>query len=85
MVWQDLAISIVNIVLCASLVPEVYLGFKEGKGFITLRTSAPTTFCLYALSFIYYSLNLQLSAVTAFIMATLWLLFLIQRILYKRD
>lgn len=85
MVWQDIVISVVNIVLSASLLPEVYLGFKEKKGFMTLRTSIPTTLGLYTLSLVYYSLNLYFSLLTSLLTATLWLFLLIQRILYKKD
>jgi hypothetical protein len=85
MVLQDLIISIINLILSISLIPEVYLGFRKRKGFITLRTSVPTTFSLYALSIVYYTLDLNLAALTSLFMATLWLLFLIQKIIYKKD
>ncbi|HUB92484.1 MAG TPA: hypothetical protein VL945_00840 [Candidatus Saccharimonadales bacterium] len=85
MVWQDFVISAVNIVLSASLVPEVYLGFKERKGFITLRTSIPTTLGLYTLSLCYLTLKLPFSLITSIFTATLWLVLLLQRLAYKVD
>ena len=43
MIWQDLVISIVNLVFSISLIPQVIHGYKTKKGLITLQTSVPTT------------------------------------------
>ena len=84
MVWQDIAMTIANSAFAVCLIPQVYNGFREKRGFITLATSGPTFIGLFAISMSLYSLNLIFSAVTAALAGTLWLILFIQRIIYKK-
>jgi hypothetical protein len=43
MVWQDYAITIVNIIFGYALIPQVYQGFKDKKGYINLQTGLLNT------------------------------------------
>jgi len=83
MIWQDIVISIANILFGYSLVYQVYLGFKERKGFLAIQTSSLTTIGLYALAFSFYTLGLFISSVVSFFNGTMWFLLLLQRIIYK--
>jgi len=84
MLWQDAVIMVANIIFFISLVPQVYYGFKEKKGFITLATSGPIFIGLYAISITFYTLNLYFSSVILFVTGTLWLVLFIQRLMYRR-
>lgn len=84
MIWQDIVITIANIIFSASLLPQVIYGFKKRKGFVTATTSGPTFIGLYAISIAFYSLNLTLSAIVSFITGTLWLTLFVQRIVYEK-
>ena len=57
MVWQDLVIFIVNIALSYSLSYQVYTGYKEKKGNLTLTTSSITFIGLYIISLTFFSLS----------------------------
>jgi hypothetical protein len=84
MVWQDIVISLTNILFGYSLIYQVYLGFKERKGFLAIQTSLPTTIGLYALSFTFFTLKLYLSTIISFFNGSLWLILLVQKIVYKK-
>jgi len=83
MIWQDLVISIVNIVFSISLVPQVIHGFKEKKALITFATSIPTFLGLYVLAFTFFTLDLYYSSILSFLTATLWLVLFIQGLIYE--
>lgn len=83
MIWQDLVLTIVNIVFSISLIPQVIHGFKEKKGLITLPTSIPTFIGLYVIGGTYLTMNLFFSSVMAFATGTLWFILFIQRLIYK--
>ncbi|MBI2665366.1 hypothetical protein HYX12_01960 [Candidatus Woesearchaeota archaeon] len=82
MVWQDYLITVSIIGFAISLIPQAYYGFKEKKGFITLNTSIPTFIGLCAISFAYLSLSLFFSAIVSMLTALVWLVLVIQRIVY---
>ncbi len=84
MVWQDWVISIANLLLIYSIIPQVYQGFKRKKGFLNLQTALMTTIGLYAIAVAFFSLNLMFSAIVITINATLWLVLFIQRIKYGK-
>ena len=75
---------VANVIFFISLVPQVYYGFKEKKGFIKLATSGPIFIGLYAISISFYTLKLYLSSMILFVTGTLWLVLFIQRILYRK-
>ncbi len=83
MIWQDLVITLANILFSVSLIPQVLKGFKDKKGHIVLAASIPTVIGLYAMSFTFFTLNLFFSSVVSFISGSLWLTLLSQKILYK--
>lgn len=82
--WQDIVISTANILFSISLVNQVYYGFKEKNGPIKILTSVPTFIGLYAISFVYWTMELYTSAVISVIIGTLWLVLFIQRLMYEK-
>lgn len=83
MVWQDIVVSIANIIFGYSLAYQVFKGFKEKKGFLTIQTSLLTTIGLCALAVAYFTLNLFLSTIICIFNGTMWFLLFIQRVIYK--
>jgi len=83
-IWQDIIIALANILFGYSLAYQVYKGFKEKKGFLSLQTSLLTTVGLYSLSFAYLTLNLLVSAIVSVFNGTMWLLLFMQRLIYKK-
>lgn len=84
MIWQDLLISIANIIFAISLIIQVYYGFKEKTGPIKFQASIPTLIALYAISFAFWSLALYFSAIVSFLNGTMWFLLFIQRLAYSK-
>ena len=84
MIWQDIVTAGANILFGYSLAYQVFRGFKEKKGFLSLQTSLLTTIGLYALAIVYFSLNLYISTLIAAFNATMWLLLLVQRIIFGK-
>lgn len=85
MVWQDILIAVTNIIFGYSLAYQVYIGFKEKKGSLTLQTTLLTFISLYALSIAYLTLNLFLSTIICVFNGTMWLLLFIQGLIYKKS
>jgi len=84
MVWQDIIVAIASILFGYSLLYQVYKGYKEKKGFLSIQTSLLTSIGLYALAFVYFTLGLFISTSITTFNGTMWLLLFIQRIIYKR-
>ncbi|MBU0981444.1 hypothetical protein KKC94_02010 [Patescibacteria group bacterium] len=84
MIWQDLVITIVNIVFTTALLPQVYHGFKEKIGPIKLQTSIPTFLGCYTLAICFLTLSLPFSAAVTFLSGSMWFLLFLQRLIYKR-
>ena len=82
MIWQDIVITIANLMFTYSLVNQVVYGFKKKKGFLTITTSVLTFIGLYAMTVAFFSLSLYFSAIVAFINATLWFILFVQRVVY---
>jgi hypothetical protein len=83
MVWQDIVITIVNIIFVYALIPQVYKGFKKKKSLITFQTAILTTIGLLGLLISFFSLNLIFSGITSSLTFFSWILLLIQSIIYK--
>ena len=83
MVWQDIVISIANIVFLVALIPQIIDGFKKKKGLINPWASSLTILALFSLCVTYFSLDLIYSCGICFSNALLWIILLIQRIIYK--
>lgn len=84
MPWQDIVITIANILFSISLIPQVFYGFKEKSGPIKFQTSVPTFVGLYVISIAFWSMALYFSGIISVLTATLWLLLFIQRIIYHK-
>ncbi|PIO07544.1 hypothetical protein COU59_03245 [Candidatus Pacearchaeota archaeon CG10_big_fil_rev_8_21_14_0_10_34_12] len=83
MVWQDIVIAIVIVFLAYALIPQIYKGFKEKRGLISLQTSIITGVGMYILSYIYFTLNLFFSATMVFISGLFWTILFFQKKFYK--
>jgi len=81
--WQDIVITIANILFSYALIPQVLKGFKEKRGHIAFQTAFLTTIGLYASCIAFISLNLIFSGIICAINGTLWAILLIQKIIYK--
>jgi len=84
MVWQDIVIAIANVLFGYSLLYQVYKGFKERKGFLAIQTSTLTAIGLYALAIAFFTLNLYISTIISIFNGTMWLILLIQSLIYKK-
>jgi hypothetical protein len=84
MMWQDIVITIANILFSWALIPQVYHGFKNKRGIILLQTATLTTIGLYSTAFAFFTLKLYFSATISTLNGTFWLLLLIQRLVYNR-
>ncbi len=82
MVWQDTIISICIVLFSYALIPQVYQGFKEKKGFVNTQTSFITFIGMYVLSFVYFTLGLYFSFIMGVITGTLWFLLFVQKMVY---
>ncbi len=83
MVWQDIVISLTIILAGYALIPQVIHGFKVRKGLITYQTSIMYMIAIYTAAIVFITLKLYFSATMNFIIGTLWLVLLIQKIVYK--
>lgn len=84
MTWQDIVITIANIIFTVALIPQVYDGFKKKEGPIKFLTSVPISAGLYSISFAYWSLSLHFSAIIALFTGTMWLTLIVQRLTYNK-
>jgi glycerol-3-phosphate responsive antiterminator len=82
MVWQDITITIANLLFTYALVPQVYHGFKTKKKTVVIQTSLLTTLGLYSIGIAFITLGLLFSGIVSTINATLWALILIQGLIY---
>tara|TARA_Y100000296_G_scaffold81603_1_gene109153 strand:+ start:729 stop:980 length:252 start_codon:yes stop_codon:yes gene_type:complete len=83
MTWQDIVITITIIAFGYALIPQVYQGFKQKKGFINLQTSGITALGMYVITFVYFTLKLYFSTIVVFITAVFWTILFAQKIVYK--
>ncbi|MEI6378539.1 MAG: hypothetical protein WCO55_02680 [Candidatus Falkowbacteria bacterium] len=68
----------------ASLVPQVYYGFKEKVGPIKFQTSVPTFIGLFAMSAAFWSMGLFYSGAMSACGGLMWLMLFAQRIAYSK-
>jgi hypothetical protein len=85
MVWQDLAIMILNIANAYALIPQVYRGFKNKEGAMTLQTAAITTITVFTFAIIFSTMNLLLSSSLCTFNGIMWSILLMQRIKYGQS
>ena len=84
MIWQDIVVAIANILFGYSLIYQVYRGYKDKKGFLSLPSSFLTSLGLYALTIAYFTLGLLISSVISAFNGTMWLILFIQRLVYGK-
>jgi uncharacterized protein with PQ loop repeat len=83
MIWQD--ITIANILTGYALIPQIYKGFKSKKSHIALQTGIITSIALYIIGITFLTLKLYLSGGIVLSNATMWMILLIQSIIYKKS
>jgi hypothetical protein len=83
MIWQDIVVAIANVLFGYSLAYQVYKGFKEKKGALSLQSSLLTTIGLYSVAVVYASLSLYISTLITIFNGTMWLLLFMQKLIYK--
>ncbi len=83
MIWQDLALSITNIIVGYALIPQVYHGFKNKVGAMTLQTAIISTIGIFMFAAIFATMNLLLSAAISTFNGIMWSLLLIQKLVYR--
>jgi hypothetical protein len=83
MLWQDIVITIANILFSYALIPQVYHGFKTKQGVMTLQTAILTTIGLFACAIAFTTINLLFSGIISALNGTLWAILLIQKLIYK--
>ena len=81
---QDLILTIANIVLSLSLIPQIITGYKTKTGPVGYLTTIPYFLCLAIIAGTYASLSLWLSTTVTAIAAILWAILAIQRAIYTR-
>ena len=84
MIWQDAVIAIANLLFGYSLAYQVFKGFKDKRGYLTLQTSFLTTIGLYALALAFFALNLIFSTIITLFTGTMWLILFVQGLIYKK-
>ena len=85
MVWQDIALSIASVLLGYALLPQVIKGFKEKRQNLSLQTSILTVLGLMIITISYFTLGLAFSTIVTGITTTLWIILLIQVVVYGRS
>ena len=83
MTWQDIVLSISNIVFIYAVIPQITNNFKLGKCYINKQTSLLTAGSLFVISATYGSLNLLWATLLTSISATLWTIVFIQGIFFR--
>lgn len=82
MTWQDIIITIASVVFVYAMLPQIIYGFKKKKGIITYQFSILNIVAMIALTITYFSLGLIFSTIISLIITMLWIVLLIQRIIY---
>ena len=72
MIWQDYAISLIVYMFVAVTIPQV-IDVVKGRSSLNLLTAGPTSLGNYGLAYIFFTLGLWLSVVSALLIASLWL------------
>ena len=59
--WQDLIITLANIIFSYTLIPQVLKGFKDKKPHINFQTGLLTAIGMYSMSIAFFTLGLLFS------------------------
>ena len=81
--WQDYIITIIVYTFVIVTIP-LLIDVIKNKNSINLITSSVTSIGNYILAYIFATLNLWLSVISAILIATIWLLLFIFSIKYKK-
>jgi len=76
MIWQDYAITAIVYMFVLVTIPQV-IDVVKGKSSLNLITAGPTALGNYGLAYVFFSLGLVLSVLSALLIATLWLILFI--------
>jgi len=82
MIWQDIVITLVNIVFSLSVIPQALLGFRHKKGVMTHWTTVPTFLGCFFMAFAFLTLDLYFSAATTLMTGVFWAVLFVQRMWY---
>jgi len=80
MIWQDIVLGGAQIFFAISLLPSVFSKDKPA-----LATSVMTSFMLYVIGYVNFTLNLYGASGGLFIVATLWGILAIQKYLINKS
>ena len=84
--WQDTALSIINFGFVLTLLPAIYHNYRlkevKGQSFLTYSSTA---ILLTIMCYIFYTLDLLLSAIATGGTAVTWFILLGQKIYYARE
>lgn len=81
---QDIILTITNIIISVSLIPQIIDGFKTKTGPVRYGTSIPYFICLATIAGTYASLGLWISTIVTSIAALLWACLAVQRYIYTK-
>ncbi len=84
MMWQDYAIAAIVYMFVAVTIPQV-IDVVRGRTSLNLITAGPTFLGNYGLAYIFFTLELWLSVISAILIATLWLILFIFSIRNSRN
>jgi len=76
MIWQDYAITIIVYIFVIVTIPQLIDVIKH-KTTLNIFTSLTTSIGNYCLSYIFFTLDLWLSVISAILIASIWLLLFI--------
>lgn len=84
MIWQDIVITLANILMGYAIVPQIIHFFKTKKS-LALQTTSLTVIGLIAMISCFFTLRLYLSFGITILTTILWTILLIQSIIYKKQ
>lgn len=79
MIWQDIILTGAQIFFAISLLPSIFSKDKPA-----LATSALTSFMLYVIGYVNYTLTLYGASLGLFLVATLWGVLAIQKFIINK-
>lgn len=80
--WQDLVLAVAEFALLVSIIPQLILGFKNERGYITYVTAINAALCLGAIGVAMFTLDLFFTAIVAVLNSIAWALFIVQRAMW---
>jgi hypothetical protein len=81
--WEDVAVTFASFLIMVALSIQVVHGFRVKKREIGFHTSIPAFFGLLILTVSYWSLGLVFASVAGVVKTLLWLLIIVQDVMYK--